>query len=191
MERSEDKAKKRDYHENHSVEEPHDQIDIWYQQSENRRVSVKRGSNCSRRTNFVGENELLEYGSKYSAAHSLLAEKESDASAYWFDVCNTECPRFFTSFEIHSILNTEDGWLERVPGKPEPIILASFLGHDATLSQLINEGVSVNSVDSLGRMALFWAASRGHQSAVEILLADCAVQLKGRTLNDTTGSGRN
>ncbi len=67
--------------------------------------------------------------------------------------------------------------MDSVPGNLEPVILASFLGHDIILSQQINQGTSVNSTESLGRTALFWAASRGHQSAVEILLANCAVQL--------------
>lgn len=53
--------------------------------------------------------------------------------------------------------------MERLPGSLEPVILASFLG---------------NSTDRSGRTAFIWAASRGHQSALKIILANYSVQLK-------------
>ena len=79
MRSSEDKAKKKpvgDCHENHSVEELHDQIDIWDQQPENWQESVESDLKCSRRTNSVGENELLAYASEYVLGCPFPARQE-------------------------------------------------------------------------------------------------------------------
>ncbi|RDW62198.1 hypothetical protein BP6252_11631 [Coleophoma cylindrospora] len=53
----------------------------------------------------------------------------------------------------------------------DAIILAAFTGHDFTLRDLLNvENIDLEIRDSEGRTALYWAASRGYESTVRLLL---------------------
>lgn len=84
------------------------------------------------------------------------------------------------SLRIHWFRDTDDWDRAQAPDRLEPIIVASFFGHDAILSRLISEVASVNLPDNIGRTAFFWAASRGHQSTVEKSLASNAGQFEDR-----------
>ena len=127
----------------------------------------------TRRKIHVEGNVFLVYASENWAAHFRFAKRDSDAFKYWFEVCNTtKSQRFSTWFELHwaEITKGEPWWFEGTFADLEPISLASILGHDAIISQLIGEGASVNSTDSNGRTALFWAAKGGHELTVKFLI---------------------
>ena len=155
-----------------------DELDTWDQEREDKKGWADSDTNNDWIFSYEGRNDLYEYASESWAYHFRFAKAGSDAFADWFSLCNMESRWFSKLVEFHWVRGTDDWERAQAPDRLEPIIVASFFGHDAILSRLISEGASVNLPDNIGRTALFWAASRGHQSTVEKLLASNAGQFE-------------
>ncbi|KAL9076312.1 MAG: hypothetical protein Q9161_001028 [Pseudevernia consocians] len=136
----------------------------------------------------VKKNAFLIYASQNWAAHFRFAKRDSDAFKYWFEVCNTKSQWFSAWLKLHWSNTKGEPWLFDGPlASLEPITLASILGHDAILSQLIGEGASVNSTDSKGRTALFWAAKGGYESIVK-LLVESGAELQSQNCRENSST---
>ena len=160
-----------------------DELDTWDQEREDKSGWVDSHTVYDWATSYEGRSDFDEYASKHWAYHFRFAKTGSDAFADWSSLCNMESRWFSKLVEFHWVRDTDDWERAQAPDRLEPIIVASFFGHDAILSRLISEGASVNLPDNIGRTALFWAASRGHQSTVEKLLASNAGQFEDKWRN--------
>ena len=161
-------------------EEICDELDTWDQQRGDTNGRVDCAPDNDWTTGYEGRNDLYEYASQNWAYHFRFAKEGSDAFADWSTLCSMESRWFSSLVRIHWVRNTDDWDWAQAPNRLEPIIVASFFGHDAILSRLMSEGASVNLPDNIGRTALFWAASRGHQSTVEKLLGSNAGQCEDK-----------
>ena len=86
----------------------------------------------------------------------------------------------------YSILSDVDGTMTRSP--LSAVHLIAYLGDAHAMSDLLNQGFDVHTLDTNRRSPLWWAASQGHAAVVDLLLSQKNVSVNSRGFwQDTTG----
>lgn len=76
---------------------------------------------------------------------------------------------------------------ERVPAKFNNLQLASLLGLERVVGQLLAApGIDVNAADEHGQTPLWWAVSEGHEAVVRQLLAAPGIDVNAADKNGRT-----
>ena len=98
---------------------------------------------------FLYNHCFLEYASEEWQEHALAAS-QALITGYEFRTDNLE-----------KLPTLRDTWLLRTAAE----------GQEVVVQRLLNNGAELNSKDSVGRTPLSWAAGRGHEAVVKLLLS--------------------
>ncbi|GAD93829.1 hypothetical protein BC1G_06991 [Paecilomyces variotii No. 5] len=129
------------------------------------------------------EHELsfLRYASTYWAIHLQLGGNTTDEELQGdaFELCHVQSTDFYPWFHTHWE-QTQNGRLEK---PSSTLAISSYFGLEYVAKQLLTRnGVDGNSMNDFDKNSLLWAAERGHESVVKLLLQTGKVDLN---LKDT------
>ena len=129
---------------------------------------------------YCDQHHFLDYASVYWVRHFHLAISDSSLEDQWLEVCNTESERFGTWFQVNYVLSPPPSLYRVLDDYSMPfnsLAVASFFGHNTMVERLCKV-CQVNSADTDGVTALWWATRNGQESTVKLLLEKGAVQTK-------------
>ncbi|KAJ5153991.1 uncharacterized protein N7500_009430 [Penicillium coprophilum] len=114
--------------------------------------------------------EFLGYAAVFWMAHFREAQKQATEELLQLvlQICNTSSRRFKTWSRLYAMADPSTA----IRRFTNTMIVASYLGHDTIVNQLLNE--SEPDIDSKdldhGRTPIAWAAQQGHMSVVRLLI---------------------
>ncbi|KAL1862025.1 hypothetical protein Plec18170_000849 [Paecilomyces lecythidis] len=129
----------------------------------------KPSSNSESQDQHTQEHSFLVYGSTYWAIHLQQAKDIADKSAYndALELCDVQSTSFHPWFYTHWG-QLQNGRLE----KPvSALAISSYFGLDAVVEQLLMDDRFCKTCTSdFDKSSLLWAAERGHEAVVKLLL---------------------
>lgn len=120
---------------------------------------------------YTSTHPFLSYAANYWALHFREAHDDIDVGllqSVSFKICNTQSLRFSNWFPVYWTMSKE--YESFYPHDFDSLMVASHLGLHAVVQLFLQDGLMVNSLDSLKRTALSWAAEAGNDAVVELLL---------------------
>ncbi|KAJ9191830.1 hypothetical protein DTO164E3_8653 [Paecilomyces variotii] len=115
------------------------------------------------------ERSFLIYASAYWAIHLQQAEDVADQSMQGdaLELCQIQTTRLYPWFDTH--------WEQIQTGRLEKpasaIAISSYFGLEVVVQQLlIKNGIDKGYIDDFDKSSLLWAAERGHEAVVKLLL---------------------
>ena len=113
------------------------------------------------------KHDFLDYASKYWASHFRQAKENSVMLEMWHHVCDVSSKRFSTWV---------DCWIDHdIYWGMNPLCLASYLGHEAIVEQLIRSNVNLEGCNGpYDPTPLSYAAAEGYDRIAEILIRNGA-----------------
>ena len=133
----------------------------------------------------VQKHPFLEYAARYWAIHARLCEQPNVTELMMTFVKDDR--RVSSASQVLFFLDRELDILEmfdriKSSSSLSAMHVLAYLGFEKMISELLNHGIEVNDEDSAQRTPSWWAASRGHHSAVELLLSQSHVNANNRGL---------
>ncbi|KAL1885699.1 hypothetical protein Plec18167_001194 [Paecilomyces lecythidis] len=124
------------------------------------------------------EHELsfLRYASTYWAIHLQLAGHTTDKElqGHAFELCHVQSTDVYPWFHTHWE-QTQNGRLEK---PSSTLAISSYFGLEYVVKQLLTSNeIDRNTSNDFDRNSLLWAAERGHESVVKLLLQTGKVDL--------------
>ncbi|KAF8241787.1 hypothetical protein K440DRAFT_676974, partial [Wilcoxina mikolae CBS 423.85] len=118
---------------------------------------------------YTKEHVFLDYAAKHWATHVREAKiwEEQEVSGSALEVLDSGSRRLLTWFLVYQTAVNPDFYY---PKNVTSLTIASYIGHDAAVQQLIGKGADVNGRDDLYGSALNAAAINEHHSIVKMLL---------------------
>ncbi|KAF8536548.1 hypothetical protein BDD12DRAFT_918318 [Trichophaea hybrida] len=118
---------------------------------------------------YTEEHVFLDYAAKHWATHVLEAKiwEEQEISSSALEVLDSGSRRLLTWFLVYQTAINHNFCY---PKNVTSLTIASYIGHDAAVQQLIGKGADVNGRDDLYGSALNAAAISEHHNIVKMLL---------------------
>jgi len=135
---------------------------------------------------YTSTHTFLSYAANYWALHFREAHDDIDIGllqSVSFKICDTQSLRFSNWFPVYWTMSKE--YESFYPHDIDSLMVASHLGLDAVVQLFLQDGLMVNSLASMKRPALSWAAEAGNEAVVELLLDRCTTQIgknRGRSV---------
>jgi len=123
---------------------------------------------------YTSTHPFLSYAANYWALHFREAQDGIDVGllqSVSFKICDTQSVRFWNWFPVYWTMSK--AYESFYPHNIDSLIVASHLGLDAVVQLFLQDGLMVNSLASMKRPALSWAAEAGNEAVVELLLDRC------------------
>lgn len=133
----------------------------------------------------VQKHPFLEYAARYWVTHAILCEQPNVTELMMTLVKDDR--RVSSASQVLFFLDREFDILEmfdRIKSRSSlsAMHVLAYLGFEEMISELLNHGIEADDEDSAQRTPLWWAASRGHHAAVELLLSQNHVNANNRGL---------
>ena len=135
--------------------------------------------------NRLQRHPFLDYAARYWAAHAGVCGQRNIKELMMRFA--RDAFRVSTASQVILVLDKRLGLVRnvhvtRTRSPLSAVHLIAYLGDAHTMSELLNQGFEVNAPDAIRRFPLWWAALRGHQAVVDLLLSQKNVDVNSRGL---------
>ena len=135
--------------------------------------------------NRLQRHPFLDYAARYWATHAGVCGQRNIKDLMMRFARDDF--RVSTASQVILVLDkrlglVRDVHVTRTRGPLSAVHLIAYLGDAHTMSELLNQGFEVNAPDAIRRFPLWWAALRGRQAVVDLLLSQKNVNVNSRGL---------
>ncbi|KAI9794399.1 MAG: hypothetical protein M1816_005468 [Peltula sp. TS41687] len=119
---------------------------------------------------YMARHGFLDYSAKHWAVHFRESRvgREAPLSTFVLDLYKTQSQRFHTWFQVYS--SSISHYEKAYSRYNSDLAVAFYLGHEVSVTLLLEKTVQLDAQDQFSRTALMWAARNGYEVIAKLLL---------------------